>query len=117
MTTPWHVPAALAARYAAAAATDLEAWSVEKHVESCTRCAAHVSAAVRATEAAEPLASLRAALLANVREDAREAGATARETRPLGPGRPPRPVAPAREPGTVPGHRVRPAAADAAAHR
>ncbi|MFE9041679.1 zf-HC2 domain-containing protein [Streptomyces sp. NPDC007818] len=67
MTTPpapWHVTAALAARYAEGSAPEPDAWSLEKHVESCGPCAARVSAAVRATSPAGPaLAALRADLL------------------------------------------------------
>ncbi|MFF2773418.1 zf-HC2 domain-containing protein [Streptomyces sp. NPDC058052] len=67
MTTPpapWHVSAALAARYAEGSAPEPDAWSLEKHVESCGPCAARVSAAVRATSPAGPvLETLRADLL------------------------------------------------------
>ncbi|MEU2660312.1 zf-HC2 domain-containing protein [Streptomyces sp. NPDC007325] len=67
MTTPpapWHVTVALAVRYAEGSAPEPDAWSLEKHVESCGPCAARVSAAVRATSPAGPaLAALRADLL------------------------------------------------------
>ncbi|MFF0485135.1 zf-HC2 domain-containing protein [Streptomyces sp. NPDC004435] len=79
MTTPpapWHVPADLALRYAEGSAPEPDAWSLEKHVESCGPCAARVSAAVRATSPAGPaLAALRADLLHTVGH--REAATTA----------------------------------------
>ncbi|KOX33686.1 MULTISPECIES: hypothetical protein [unclassified Streptomyces] len=63
-TTPsWHVTGALAARYAAGTAPETDAWSLEKHVESCAACASRVSAAVRAGAAGPVLASVRAELL------------------------------------------------------
>ncbi|WP_351222969.1 zf-HC2 domain-containing protein [Streptomyces sp. NPDC002133] len=69
MTAPdrardWHVNDALAARYATGALPEPDAWSVEKHVESCGSCAGRVSAAVRATPAAALLDSVRTAVLA-----------------------------------------------------
>lgn len=63
---PWHVTDALAARYAGGAAAETDAWSLEKHVESCTACAARVSAAVRAGAAGPVLASVRTELLASL---------------------------------------------------
>ncbi|MFE1551131.1 zf-HC2 domain-containing protein [Streptomyces sp. NPDC058718] len=71
MTSPrpaadWHVTEALALRYAEGAATETDAWSLEKHVESCSLCAGRVSAAVRAGAAGPVLASVRAELLASV---------------------------------------------------
>ncbi|MFE4618909.1 zf-HC2 domain-containing protein [Streptomyces sp. NPDC056747] len=71
MTSPrsaadWHVTEALALRYAEGAATETDAWSLEKHVESCSLCAGRVSAAVRAGAAGPALASVRAELLASV---------------------------------------------------
>ncbi|MEU2240746.1 zf-HC2 domain-containing protein [Streptomyces sp. NPDC033754] len=71
MTSPrpaadWHVTEALALRYAEGAASETDAWSLEKHVESCSLCAGRVSAAVRAGAAGPALASLRAELLASV---------------------------------------------------
>ncbi|MER6999646.1 zf-HC2 domain-containing protein [Streptomyces sp. NPDC000410] len=62
-TRDWHVTDALAGRYAAGTLPDPDAWSLEKHVESCAACAARVSAAVRATSAGTVLESVRTALL------------------------------------------------------
>jgi hypothetical protein len=42
-----HVGEELAGRYAAGRVPETDAWSVEKHVETCGGCAARVSAAVR----------------------------------------------------------------------
>ncbi|MFF8378851.1 zf-HC2 domain-containing protein [Streptomyces sp. NPDC015661] len=66
MTAPWHVSDTLAHRYAAGAAPETDAWSLEKHVESCGPCASRVSAAVHATTAGPALASLRAELLTSL---------------------------------------------------
>ncbi|MFF8839646.1 zf-HC2 domain-containing protein [Streptomyces sp. NPDC015130] len=63
---PWHVGEALALRYAAGEAAETDAWSLEKHVESCSPCAGRVSAAVRAGAAGPALAAVRAELLASV---------------------------------------------------
>lgn len=63
--TAWHVGDELAGRYAAGTAAETDAWSLEKHVESCARCAERVSAAVRGRGAAAPLlAEIRTAVLA-----------------------------------------------------
>ncbi|RNF96083.1 zf-HC2 domain-containing protein, partial [Streptomyces botrytidirepellens] len=64
MTPAWHVTPAQAASYADGSLPELDAWSVDKHLEACTPCAARVSAAVRAGTAAPALAAVRAALLA-----------------------------------------------------
>ncbi|WP_369146488.1 zf-HC2 domain-containing protein [Streptomyces sp. R44] len=66
MTAPWHVSDALAHRYASGAAPETDAWSLEKHVESCGPCASRVSAAVRAGRAGPALASVRAELLGSL---------------------------------------------------
>ncbi|MFC9592726.1 zf-HC2 domain-containing protein [Streptomyces sp. NPDC056944] len=66
MTAPWHVSGTLARRYAAGAAPETDAWSLEKHVESCAPCAALVSAAVRASTAGPALAAVRADLLTSL---------------------------------------------------
>lgn len=68
----WHVGDRLAARYTGGAITESDAWSVEKHVESCGPCAARVSAAARAGAAGPVLGQVRAALLAEVLADAPE---------------------------------------------
>ncbi|MGW1885175.1 zf-HC2 domain-containing protein [Streptomyces sp. NPDC001970] len=72
-----HVTDALAARYATGALPEPDAWSVEKHVESCGSCAGRVSAAVRATPAAALLDAVRTAVLTQ----AATAGADARDHR------------------------------------
>ncbi|WP_406334520.1 zf-HC2 domain-containing protein [Streptomyces zaomyceticus] len=63
---PWHVGDALALRYAEGAAPETDAWSLEKHVESCASCATRVSAAVRAGAAGPVLAEVRSALLTSL---------------------------------------------------
>ncbi|MER5462493.1 zf-HC2 domain-containing protein [Streptomyces sp. NPDC002668] len=60
----WHVSERLAAQYAYGAAAGPDAWSLEKHVESCGTCAARVSAAVRRGAAGPALDALRATVLA-----------------------------------------------------
>ncbi|MEU3603006.1 hypothetical protein ABZ714_30505, partial [Streptomyces sp. NPDC006798] len=63
----WHVDPATAAAYARGSVREPDAWSVEKHIESCSRCAAAVSAAVRAVPAAATaLAEVRSALLTRI---------------------------------------------------
>ncbi|MFF1919568.1 hypothetical protein ACFVW8_03205 [Streptomyces sp. NPDC058221] len=65
--TVWHVGNELAGRYAAGTAAETDAWSLEKHVESCARCAARVSASVRERGGAVPLLEgVRTAVLAAV---------------------------------------------------
>ena len=49
--TGWHAPETLIARYADGSLPDADAWSLEKHLESCASCAGRVSGAVRATAA------------------------------------------------------------------
>ncbi|MFF7408720.1 zf-HC2 domain-containing protein [Streptomyces lydicus] len=67
----WHVDAETSARYADGTLSEPDAWSLEKHVEACTRCAATVSRAVRATgEAAADLAEVRASVLLAVADTA-----------------------------------------------
>ncbi|MFF3749552.1 zf-HC2 domain-containing protein [Streptomyces sp. NPDC002018] len=63
-TGAWHVEDALAVRYAAGSAPEPDAWSLEKHVESCGACAVRVSAAVRGGAAGPVLAEVRDAVLA-----------------------------------------------------
>ncbi|MFF3841312.1 zf-HC2 domain-containing protein [Streptomyces sp. NPDC001930] len=81
---PWHVSDALARRYADGSAAETDAWSLEKHVESCAGCAGRVSAAVRAGTAGPVLASVRAELLASLGHG--RAPAVARTARPGSPG-------------------------------
>ncbi|MER5847360.1 zf-HC2 domain-containing protein [Streptomyces sp. NPDC002012] len=66
--THWHVGGELAERYAAGSVAETDAWSLEKHVETCGGCAARVSAAVRARQeaAAALLDEVRAGVLAAV---------------------------------------------------
>ncbi|MET8766892.1 zf-HC2 domain-containing protein, partial [Streptomyces sp. NPDC004658] len=59
----WHVPDGQVTRYAEGTLADPEAWSLEKHVEDCARCASRVSAAVRGTAAGTVLTAVRAAVL------------------------------------------------------
>ncbi|MFE9139067.1 zf-HC2 domain-containing protein [Streptomyces sp. NPDC007355] len=63
---PWHVTDDLALRYAEGTAPETDAWSLEKHVESCGACAARVSAAVRAGAAGPVLAAVRSDLLTSL---------------------------------------------------
>ncbi|MFE3902340.1 zf-HC2 domain-containing protein [Streptomyces sp. NPDC059153] len=71
--THWHVGGELAERYAAGSVAETDAWSLEKHVETCGGCAAQVSAAVRARqEAAALLDGVRAGVLAAAAEGAPE---------------------------------------------
>lgn len=65
--TTWHVDETLAASYAAGSASEPDAWSLEKHVETCGACAVRVSAAVRRGAAGPVLEGVRAAVLASVR--------------------------------------------------
>ncbi|WP_406497359.1 zf-HC2 domain-containing protein [Streptomyces sp. NBC_00846] len=68
----WHVGDELAGRYAAGSAAETEAWSLEKHVETCEGCAARVSAAVRARrESAALLDGVRAGVLSAVASEVR----------------------------------------------
>ncbi|MCT2548231.1 zf-HC2 domain-containing protein [Streptomyces atratus] len=63
----WHVSEELAGRYAAGSVPETDAWSVEKHVETCGGCAARLSAAVRVRpETGAVLDGVRAGVLAAV---------------------------------------------------
>ncbi|MFD8748821.1 zf-HC2 domain-containing protein [Streptomyces sp. NPDC059616] len=67
----WHVSEELAGRYAAGSVPETDAWSVEKHVETCGRCAARLSAAVRVRpESGAVLDGVRAGVLAAVAAEA-----------------------------------------------
>lgn len=68
--TAWHVTPGHAAPYADGSLPETDAWSVEKHVESCAACAERVSAAVRTGAAAPALAEVRTAVLAFAAPDA-----------------------------------------------
>ncbi|MFI2374324.1 zf-HC2 domain-containing protein [Streptomyces sp. NPDC018964] len=69
--TGWHASDHLVTRYADGCLPEADAWSLEKHLESCVDCALRVSRAVRATAAGPTLAGIREAVLADVRETAR----------------------------------------------
>ncbi|MBG7697532.1 zf-HC2 domain-containing protein [Streptomyces sp. MC1] len=69
----WHAPDDQVTRYAEGTLPEPDAWSLEKHVEDCARCASRVSAAVRGTAAGPVLAAVRAAVLESA---PRAAGAT-----------------------------------------
>ncbi|MCX5429043.1 zf-HC2 domain-containing protein [Streptomyces sp. NBC_00257] len=72
----WHVSEELAGRYAAGSVPETDAWSVEKHVETCGRCAARLSAAVRVRpETGAVLDGVRAGVLAAVAAEAEGAPA------------------------------------------
>ncbi|MFI6726313.1 zf-HC2 domain-containing protein [Streptomyces sp. R-74717] len=79
--THWHVGGELAERYAAGSVAETDAWSLEKHVETCGGCAARVSAAVRAQqEAAALLDGVRAGVLAAVAADGAPESGTVRSS-------------------------------------
>ncbi|MFE5185436.1 zf-HC2 domain-containing protein [Streptomyces sp. NPDC056628] len=61
--TGWHAPDHLIAGYADGSLPDADAWSLEKHLESCASCAGRVSGAVRATQAGPVLAEVRDTVL------------------------------------------------------
>lgn len=61
--TDWHAPDALVTRYTDGTLPDPDAWSLEKHLESCASCAARVSRTVAATAAGPVLADVREAVL------------------------------------------------------
>ncbi|MFF3553245.1 zf-HC2 domain-containing protein [Streptomyces tsukubensis] len=69
----WHIEEALAAAYARGAVREPDAWSLEKHLESCGPCAGIVSAAVRETAAGAVVADVRASVLGAVHAGARPA--------------------------------------------
>ncbi|MEU1194615.1 zf-HC2 domain-containing protein [Streptomyces sp. NPDC005813] len=75
----WHAPDDLVARYADGSLPETDAWSLEKHLESCGPCAARISHAARAGAAGVLLAEVRDAVLNAVREPA---SATARASAP-----------------------------------
>ncbi|MFJ8229253.1 zf-HC2 domain-containing protein [Streptomyces sp. NPDC094448] len=61
-----HIGQALAAAYARGTVREPDAWSLEKHLESCGACAGVVSAAVRETAAGTVVADVRASVLGAV---------------------------------------------------
>lgn len=83
----WHVSEELAGRYAAGSVPETDAWSVEKHVEACGRCAARISAVVRARpEAGAALDAVRAGVLAAVAAEGAPVRGPARSARRRSPG-------------------------------
>ncbi|MEU6274374.1 zf-HC2 domain-containing protein [Streptomyces populi] len=86
--TGWHAPDDLVTRYADGSLAETDAWSLEKHLERCGRCAARVSHAVRAGAAGPALAEVRTAVLAAVPEAApAPAARTTSTTAPATPAR------------------------------
>ncbi|CAL9423499.1 hypothetical protein SUDANB58_01897 [Streptomyces sp. enrichment culture] len=81
--TGWHASDALVTGYADGSLPEPDAWSLEKHLESCSSCAARVSRAARETAAGAVLARVRETVL-----DAAPAPATA----PASPGPAPAPA-------------------------
>ncbi|MFD0338527.1 zf-HC2 domain-containing protein [Streptomyces sp. NPDC127117] len=80
----WHVSEELAERYAAGSVPETDAWSVEKHVETCGGCAARISTAVRVRpEAGAVLDGVRAGVLAAVTAERAPARGAVRVTAPL----------------------------------
>ncbi|MGV4885267.1 zf-HC2 domain-containing protein [Streptomyces viridosporus] len=65
--TGWHASDHLVARYADGCLPEADAWSLEKHLESCGGCALRVSRAVHATAAGPALDGIRERILADVR--------------------------------------------------
>ncbi|MCN9239422.1 zf-HC2 domain-containing protein [Streptomyces sp. RY43-2] len=61
--TRWHASDDLVTRYTDGSLPEPDAWSLEKHLESCGSCAARVSRAVRATAAGAVVADVRTAVL------------------------------------------------------
>ncbi|MEU8933130.1 zf-HC2 domain-containing protein [Streptomyces sp. NPDC048409] len=66
MTEPWHASEDVTLRYADGSLPEPDAWSLEKHLETCAGCAARVSAAVRHTAAGPLLDEIRDAVLTSV---------------------------------------------------
>ncbi|GCB49351.1 zf-HC2 domain-containing protein [Streptomyces sp. NL15-2K] len=78
--TGWHASDDLVTRYGDGSLPEPDAWSLEKHLETCGGCAARVSRAVRGTAAGVVLAEVREAVL-NVPREASVSWAPVRETR------------------------------------
>ncbi|MET9829130.1 zf-HC2 domain-containing protein [Streptomyces sp. NPDC006385] len=79
--TEWHASDHVVTRYANGSLPDGDAWSLEKHLESCGTCASRVSSAVRRTPAGVVLAELREAVLGTAPKDVRAAEVRAAEVR------------------------------------
>ncbi|MEU0039252.1 zf-HC2 domain-containing protein [Streptomyces sp. NPDC006333] len=69
--TGWHAADDLVARYTDGSLPEPDAWSLEKHLESCGSCAARASHAARAGAAGPVLAHVRDAVLDTVLHTAR----------------------------------------------
>ncbi|PAZ12472.1 hypothetical protein CLM62_29800, partial [Streptomyces sp. SA15] len=98
--TGWHASDDLVTRYGDGSLPEPDAWSLEKHLETCGGCAARVSRAVRETAAGVVLAEVREAVLSVPRT------APATATAPASPAPAPAP-APAPEKTPVPSVRPR----------
>jgi anti-sigma factor RsiW len=88
--TGWHASDPVVAGYADGSLPEPDAWSLDKHLESCAACAARVSRAVRETAAGAVLVQVRQEVLdaapsppAARRAAPPRAGAAARATRVL----------------------------------
>lgn len=66
----WHIPEEHLAAYARGGLGEPEAWSVETHVAECAACAARVGEAVRSTELAARVGSVRERIVAHARSEA-----------------------------------------------
>lgn len=76
--TGWHASDELVTRYGDGSLPEPDAWSLEKHLEACGRCAARVSRAVRETSAGMVLAEVRGAVLGAAPVSPRPAAAAPR---------------------------------------
>ncbi|MET8407047.1 zf-HC2 domain-containing protein [Streptomyces sp. NPDC005195] len=83
--TGWHAADDLVARYTDGSLPEPDAWSLEKHLESCGSCAARASQAARTGAAGPVLAHVRDALLDAVLDTVRQTARTPRPTPPLPP--------------------------------
>jgi len=81
--TRWHASDDLVTRYADGSLPEPDAWSLEKHLESCGGCATRVSQAVRETAAGVVLADVRKAVLAAAPAPVRAPSAVQALTRAL----------------------------------
>ncbi|MGW3631279.1 zf-HC2 domain-containing protein [Streptomyces sp. NPDC005122] len=94
--TGWHAADDLVARYTDGSLPEPDAWSLEKHLESCGSCAARASQATRAGAAGPVLAHVRDALLDAVLDTVRQTARTPRPTPPLSPSTAPASTVPRR---------------------
>ncbi|QFZ76317.1 zf-HC2 domain-containing protein [Streptomyces fagopyri] len=101
--TGWHAADDLVARYTDGSLPEPDAWSLEKHLESCGSCAARASQAARAGAAGPVLAQVRDAVLDTVPHVRR-----ARTPLPAPPTAPPLPAPPTPAvPASAPPRRAR----------